>query len=260
MPDYSKGCIYMIKKQDDFNNDNVYIGSCCNFIRRKCGHKSTCYNPNHPHYNSKVYQYIRDNGGWNSWCMTKIIDYPCNNKSELNIMERKYIDEYKSKLNCNIPTRTSKEYCIDNKDKIAEKHKQYYYDNHDEILEQQKQYYYENKDKILENFKQYYYDNHDKLLENAKQYYYDNRDENLERQKQYRIDNHDKIAEKQKQYRIDNRDKLLEQKKEYYIDNKDKIKEYKKQKVKCDNCGCEIAKGVLPRHKKSQKCINFNSK
>jgi len=197
MPDYSKACIYIIKKQDDFNNDNVYIGSCCNFIKRKYDHKNASNNENNSNYNVKLYKHIRENGGWDSWCMTKIIDYPCNSKSELNTMERKYIDEYKSKLNCYIPTRTTVEYYYDNRDKKIEQQKQYYYDNHDKLLEQQKQYYYDNKDKI-------------------KEYH-----------------------------------------KEYLIDNVDKIKEYRKQKVICDNCGCEITKIHLPRHKKSQKCINF---
>lgn len=125
MPDYSKGCIYMIKKQDDYNNDNIYIGSCCNFVRRKCCHKSACNSPNYKNHNLKVYQFIRENGGWNAWVMTKIIDYACNSKSDLNIMERRYIDEYKSKLNIQIPTRTLKQYSnkyyLQNKDKITEK-------------------------------------------------------------------------------------------------------------------------------------------
>lgn len=139
MPDYSKGCIYMIKKQDDYNNDNIYIGSCCNFVRRKCQHKSICNNPNDIHYNFKVYQFIRENGGWECWCMIKLIDYPCNSKSYLNTMERHYIDEYKSKLNIQIPTRTLKEGSNDNTDKIKEYHKQY-----------SNKYYLQNKDKITE--------------------------------------------------------------------------------------------------------------
>ena len=196
MPDYSKGCIYMIKKQNDFNNDNVYIGSTCNLIRRKHKHKSRCNNENDINYNLKLYQYIRQNRGWNSWCMTKIIDYPCNSKSELNTMERSYIDDYKSKLNCIIPMRTLKEWRDDNKEKLV-------------------------------------------------QYV-----------KQYRNDNKDKIVEKQKQYHNDNKDKILENKKKYYDNNKDKILE----KVICDNCGCKISKNNLASHKRTQKCINLNSK
>jgi len=222
MPDYSKGCIYMIKKQDDYNNDNVYIGSCCNFSRRKCGHKNASNNENNQNYNIKLYKHIRENGGWNSWCMTKIIDYPCNSKSQLNTVERSYIDKYKATLNCIIPTRTNAEWRNDNKDKI----KQYYVDNADKLMKQQKEYYQDNKEKA----KQYYIDNADKLIKQQKEYYQDNK----------------------------------EKAKEYYIDNSDKIKEYnneyQKQKVICDKCGCKVTKGKLATHKKSQKCINFNSK
>ena len=220
----------MIKKQDDFNNDNVYIGSTCNFIRRKCGHKTACNIESNHNHNYKLYKHIRENGGWNSWCMLKIIDYSCNNKSELNIMERKYIDEYKSKLNCKIPTRTDAEYRNDNREIIAEKKKKYNIKNYEKISEQKKKYNIENRDKI------------------AKQ------------QKQYQIENSEKIKEYLKKYHINNKNKIKEKDKKKYIDNKDKIKERQKQKVICDNCGCESTKCHLTRHKRTQKCINFNSK
>ena len=153
MPDYSKGCIYMIKKQDDYDNKNVYIGSCCNFSRRKCKHKLTCNNPTYNQHNLKVYQYIRENDGWDYWIMTKIIDYPCNNKGELNTMERKYIDEYKSILNCNIPTRTSKEYHNDNREKTAQQQKKYRNSIKEHVSKRMKQYYIDNIEKITQKVK-----------------------------------------------------------------------------------------------------------
>ena len=290
VPDYSNSSIYKLVHKEDFDNENIYIGSTTNFIKRKNQHKSKCNYENNKDYNLKLYQYIRQNGGWDNWTMIQIQSYSCGSKKELETQERYWIEKLKSKLNNNIPTRTKVEYYYDNRDEKLEYHKKYYYDNRDENLVKRKQYYNDNKDKILEKGKEYridnkdkiaekkkqysidnkgkiaeknkkyYYDNHAKILESAKQYYYDNRDENLEKQKQYRIENKDKIAEKNKKYHIDNRDRLLEQKKEYYIDNRDKILEKIKQKVICDNCGCESTKGDLLRHKKSQKCINFNSK
>ena len=245
MPDYSKGCIYMIKKQDDYNNDNIYIGSCCNFNRRKCGHKIVCNNPNNKNHNLKVYQFIRDNGGWDSWCMTKIIDYPCNSKSELNTMERHYVDEYKSKLNCNIPSRTYKEWCDDNKDKI----KEYYNDNKDKILKFQKQYYNDNTEKLKKYHKQYSHENKHMIRKINEKYYNGNKDKIAEQRKQYRKENADKIKEYGKQYI-----------KQYYLENKDKIAEKLAEKVKCDNCGCNVRKDYLVKHKRTQKCINFKPK
>ena len=230
MPNYSKGCIYMIKKQNDFNNDNVYIGSTCNFIRRKHQHKSICNNENSKDYNLKLYQYIRENDGWDAWVIIKIIDYPCSNKSQLNIIERNYIDDYKSKLNCTIPTRTRAEYRIDNKEKIEK----YFIDNKEKITQQKKQYQDDNKEKIAQ------------------------------RKKQWHINNREKIAEKHKQWRNDNKEKITQQKKQYhkehYEANKDKILQKHKEKVICDNCGCKISKNNLASHKRTQKCINLNSK
>ena len=220
----------MIKKQDDFNNENIYIGSTCNFIRRKNMHKSTCNNENCIEYNYKLYKYIRENDGWDAWIMTKIIDYDCNNKSELNIMERRYIDSYKCKLNCIIPTRTRKERYNDNKEKFLQYQKEHYETNKNKILERQKQYNNDNKDKIVE------------------------------QHKQYRKDNVDKIAKYQKEYIQNNKEKLSQKYKDYYEANKDKILEKKKERVICDNCGCESTKCILERHKRSLKCINFNSK
>ena len=212
MPDYSKGFIYMIKKQDDFNNDNVYIGSSCNFTNREYQHKRGCNKENNKDYNYKLYQHIRENGGWNSWCMTKIIDYPCNSKSELNTMERFYIDDYKAKLNSNIPMRTHKEYRNDNKKKIAEKNKEWRDDN---------------KEKI-------------------EQY-----------GKQYSKDNKQIIAQKKKEYRQNNIEKILEHGKQYRKDNKEEINKKQAIKINCDNCGCEISRNHIARHKRTTRCLTF---
>ena len=227
MPDYSKGCIYMIKKQDDFNNDNVYIGSCCNFSRRKCEHKKVCNNPDYENHNLKVYQYIRENGGWNHFIMIKLIDYPCNDKNELKITERRYIDEYKSKLNCNIPTRTDKEYHKDNKERYKEYHKQRYKNNKEKLKEQHTQYRENNKQKIAEKCKQRYQNNKEQILKRAKQYREDNKEYQKQYQKEYQQANKDKILKNAKQYYEDNKEQILKSAKQYYEDNKDKIKQYR---------------------------------
>ena len=99
MPDYSKGCIYKIKHNDDYSDDNIYIGSTCNLIRRRNKHKMMCNRPDLKEYNRNIYKYIRDNGGWEQFVVLKISDYPCNSKSELNIEERRYLDLMKPKLN-----------------------------------------------------------------------------------------------------------------------------------------------------------------
>jgi len=154
MPDYNKGCIYLIKHNQDFNNENIYIGSCCNFTRRKCEHKSVCNNPTAINYKVKLYKTIREQDGWENWVMIKIHDYPCNEKYELNKEERRIVDEYKAKLNCIIPTRIQKEYYEDNKERILERDKEYREANREIIIKKRKEYYEANKEKILKKMKE----------------------------------------------------------------------------------------------------------
>jgi len=66
--------------------------------------------------------------------------------------------------------------------------------------------------------------------------------------KEYYCDNKEKIKEYCKQNKKDHNKK----KKEYYQKNKDKIKERKKEKITCD-CGSELRKVDITRHKKTQK-------
>jgi hypothetical protein len=172
MPDYNKACIYMIKHNQDYNDENVYIGSCCNFARRKCSHKTVCNNPDHKDRNIKLYQTIRANGGWDNWVMIRLHNFPCNEKYELNLEERKIIDLYQSKLNCQLPTRTKKEHYEDNKEKLNEKQKKYRNENKDEIKKNAKKYHEEHKDERNEYNKKYYKENKEK----SKKYYENNKE------------------------------------------------------------------------------------
>jgi len=257
MPKYENGVIYKLKHNLDYDDENIYIGSTTNFKNRKYAHKEGCNNENNRCHNFPVYQYIRDNGGWDQFIMIPIEPYSCNDKKELEIKERFYIDLLRPTLNKKIPTRTNKEYYQDNRDKLIEYQKEYKQNNSDKIAEYQKEYYQDNSDKITEYRKEYYQDNRDKIIEKKKIYYEDNRDKILEKFKQYRQDNRGKNAEYMKEYRQNNRDKIAEYKKEYYQDNRDKIAEKLKEKVICDHCGCEVNKNNLKRHQQSNKCINF---
>lgn len=61
-----------------------------------------------------------------------------------------------------------------------------------------------------------------------------------------------------KQYRNDNKEIILEKKKLYFNANKEIISEKRKEKVICNHCCSEIRKDSLSRHKKSNKCKNYN--
>ena len=96
-----------------------------------------------------------------------------------------------------------------------------------------------------------------------KEYYIDNaikyqkyRDDNKEllskKQKKYREENKELLIERKKKFYNDNKNKIAEKQKEYRNENQDKIKEKYKEIIKCE-CGCEITKKHLARHKKSLK-------
>lgn len=76
----------------------------------------------------------------------------CETKEQLHQRERYYIENNEC-VNKVVPNRTGKEYYIDNKNKISERHKQFYIDNQVKLLEKHNQYYYDNKIRLLEKHK-----------------------------------------------------------------------------------------------------------
>ena len=145
--DYSKSIIYKLCSNNPEIKE-VYIGSTTNFTQRKNRHKVSCNSENCVKFNYPVYKYIRDNGGWDTWSMIMIKEYPCENKLKLLKKERKYIEKYGGSLNRQIPSRTKKEYAEDNKDHLRQYHSDYYEDNKDHILHNRQLYCEKNKEKI----------------------------------------------------------------------------------------------------------------
>ena len=120
MPDYSKGLIYKITCKDGTIQD-TYVGSTCNFRKRKSCHKSRCNNKKGKWYNLLVYKTIRANKGWTNWEITLIENFPCDSRTELKKRERHWIGELKATLNCSIPGRTKKEWRKKNRAIMKEK-------------------------------------------------------------------------------------------------------------------------------------------
>ena len=167
---YDKSIIYKIKHNEDYDDNNIYVGSTSNFRNRKYYHKNSCNNEKTIGYNLPVYQYIRANGGWDEWVIIPIEEYPCNSKNELVIRERHYIDLLRPILNKNIPSRTKKEYYEDNKEQIAEYRKEFYKANKEQIAEYKKEYNEANKEQIAKYTKNYRNNNKEKIAEAKKQY------------------------------------------------------------------------------------------
>ena len=147
--DYTKCCIYKIEHNDD--ESLVYVGHTTNFDKRKTQHKSNCKNDNGKHYNFKVYQMIRENGGWEKFLMLEVEKYPCADKREAERRENEVMKELKSSMNTNKSFITQE---------MSEYHKEYhtnYYELHKlKIKERSKEYKKNNKLKIQEYKKDYY--------------------------------------------------------------------------------------------------------
>ena len=197
MTDYTTGKIYKVVCGE---TNKVYIGSTIGTLEHRLAkHKA-------PTNGCKSNDFINPT-------IHLIEDYSCNNKKELEIRERYYM-ENNICVNRNIPGRTKQEHS-----------KQYRLDNAEKIREYSKQYNIDNAEKFREYGKQHRLNNAEKLKKRGKQYYRDN----AEKKKQYRLD----IAERLKQYRLDNAEKLNE-------------------KFNCE-CGGKYTHANKPRHLKTNK-------
>jgi len=221
MVNYNKSSIYKLCCKD-VNIKEEYVGSTTRFERRKAEHKNNCNNCNSSVNNFYVYQFIRENGGIENWDMIQIEEVNVNSKRELETRERYWIETLKAELNCHMPTRTQKEWYVDNKDHVIEKTKEYQKNNKEDIAEYQAEYYQKNKEVIAEKYAEYH--------------------------AEYREKNKEVIAEKRKEH--------IENKKEYDKEYRLKNFEKNKEKIECE-CGSSILKKTLSKHKKSKKHLNF---
>jgi len=174
MVNYSESVIYKLCCKDASITDE-YIGSTTNKNRRKQQHKTDCNNENRKGYNSYVYQFIRNNGGFENWNLIVLEEYYCENKIQLQMKEREWIELRKPSLNCiKRPIRTQEEAKLykneymKNYQKISEKNKQYKkeysknYDKSDKRKEYKKNYFQQIKIKnksaiiIQQFFKKYF--------------------------------------------------------------------------------------------------------
>jgi hypothetical protein len=146
---YANTIIYKIVCNDE-NITDVYVGHTINFLQRKRQHKSHCSTLTSNHYNLKIYENIRAQGGWSRWNMTVIEEYPCDNSKQAAIRERYYFEELNANLNTQTPNQSSQEYKANNlnKEKAKVYQKEYQKEYRLKSKEQKKQYYELNKEKI----------------------------------------------------------------------------------------------------------------
>jgi len=84
--DYSNTIIYKLVCKDK-NIKDVYVGHTTNFIQRKYAHKINCATEKNK---LKVYEFIRNNGGWENWEMVEICTINCENKMDALRWEHEY--------------------------------------------------------------------------------------------------------------------------------------------------------------------------
>ena len=192
--DFSKGLIYSIVCKTD--ETLIYVGSTTNFTQRKSSHKSTCNNENDENHNFPVYVMIRANGGWDSFNIKPVKEFPCESKIQLVIEEERIRKEMKANLNTFRAYRSPEEYKEDAKDR----------------------------------YKAYREANTAKIAENGKKYYEANKAKIAERTKKFREANKAKIAERTKKFREANKAKIAENEKIFYEANRAKIQEQRKKR------------------------------
>ena len=105
--DYSNTIIYKITCNDT-NVSDLYVGHTTNFIERKRGHKYSCVNNKSSSYKCKLYEVIRNNGGWDNWNMEIINCFNCKDQYEARVKEQEYFVALNATLNSVEPMPTPK--------------------------------------------------------------------------------------------------------------------------------------------------------
>ena len=166
----------------------VYVGSTMAFAKRKCQHKTSVKNINSKLYNIKLYETIRDNGGWENWRM--VVIHECETgmtKLQAHILE----EEHRIKLQANLNTKRCH--------RTEEERKIYNQENRVEHLEQKKEY-----------DQEYRQEHKIKIAEKQKEYNQEHKAENAIYQKEYKQENKIKISEKMKDYYLTKKEELSE--------------------------------------------------
>jgi len=220
--DYSKTIIYKIVC-NDLSIKDCYVGHTINMTKRKCCHKSACNNEKDKAHNLKIYQIIRENGGWSNWAMLLVEKFPCKDKYEACKREREVYEELEAKMNMVIPYLTQEEH--------KEYHKQY-----------DKQYYQEHKEQLKQYIKQYREEHQEEIKEQDKQYYQEHKEKIKQYSKQYYQEHQEQIKQYKKQHG-----------KQYYQEHKEELKE----KVECEYCSKLISKYNMSRHHNTCKSNKY---
>ena len=120
----------------DENITDCYVGSTKNYKHRQRNHKTNCNNPKSKNFNCKVYQFIRENGGFDKFEFIELETKICETKREALIREQHWMETLKANLNTKVPGRTHEEYYEDTIEKHLQYQKEYREVNREQINQQ----------------------------------------------------------------------------------------------------------------------------
>ena len=126
--------------------NNTYVGHTTNWRGRKAVHKDNCNNEHKKNHSCKVYQVIRENGGWENWRMVEIEKRICVDRRDAERIEQSFINQLNANMNLKKSFETPEEsqerrsnVCAiwreTNKDHVVELGKAWREKNHDKIKE-----------------------------------------------------------------------------------------------------------------------------
>ncbi len=113
--DYSKCKFYRLICRDPTIVE-VYVGHTCNETKRRYQHKRDSTYPHRKNHNARVYQFIRNHGGFENWQLLVHEEKKCENKVDVGLRERFWVEHYGATLNKNVPSRTRKEWDAANRE------------------------------------------------------------------------------------------------------------------------------------------------
>ena len=226
--DYSKTHFYKIVCKDTEIRD-CYIGHTTDFSKRKSQHKRMTTNETDRHYNIYLYQFIRENGGWENWDMINIETKHCKDSLEAKSIERDFTEKLKATLNRVKAVETQEDKAIRKKQRAEV--------NADRVKENNRRYYLEHKEAHNARSKQYREDHEEEIKEWKRKHYEENKED---------------ILAKQKENYKNNKEVKLDRNRIYRENNKEEIKAQTCQVINCE-CGNKYTKQNKNRHLKSQR-------
>lgn len=218
----------------DVTITDIYVGSCKSMTHRKYGHKQACTKPDDKNHNLRVYQFIRENGGWNNWSMVELKEWQCESKAEMGKVENEHMISHHATLNSRVApdgrprSEVQKAYRGLHKVEIAATKHQWEVDNREAICQSKKGYYQEHKAEILAN------------------------------RNVYQEHNKEAIAERGKEYRERNAESISKRRKEYREQNKNSINLKKSIQTQCP-CGNTYTNGHASRHMITARHIAYEN-